>query len=70
VDLTLNEAERELLLEILHSRMSELRGEVYHTTVSDYRDMLKAKEAMLHELLTRLGEAPAEGPASESSGST
>lgn len=54
MQLTLTEAERDLLIEILRSRMGELREEIYHTTVSGYRDMLKAKEATLLGLLALL----------------
>ena len=54
MQLILTEAEREFLLEILEGRFGELREEVYHATVSTYRDMLKGREAMLQDLITRL----------------
>jgi hypothetical protein len=54
MQLTLTEPEREFLLEILQIRLGEMREEVYHTTVSTYKDMLKGKEAMLQDLIARL----------------
>lgn len=53
--LELSDAERELVIEILTGRLEEMRGEVYHATVSSYKDKLKEREAMIKELLDRLG---------------
>lgn len=46
---------RELLLELLQSEMGEVRQEVHHTKTHEYRDKLKAREAVIRELIEKLG---------------
>jgi hypothetical protein len=55
MQLELTEADRELLVEILQGRLGELREEVYHATISTYKDELKTKEVALAGLLQSLG---------------
>jgi hypothetical protein len=57
-ELTLNGTERELLVDILTDRLGTLREEVYHSTVSSFKDQLKEREVVLRGILERLG-APA-----------
>lgn len=53
--LELGDEERDLLIDIPTGRLEELREEVYHAPVSSYKDSLKEREAMVKQLLTRLG---------------
>lgn len=52
--LELSDEERELVIEILTGRLTEMRGEVYHADVSSYKDKLKASEVVVKDLLARL----------------
>jgi tetrahydromethanopterin S-methyltransferase subunit B len=56
--LELSDEERELVVEILTGRLTEMRGEVYHADVSSYKDKLKASEVMVKDLLARLDVEP------------
>jgi len=58
MQLELSERERDLLVEVLRGRLGELREEVYHATVSSYKDELKDVEARMIGLLERLGAGP------------
>lgn len=51
---TLSAEERELLEEVLHETISELRMEIADTDSHDYRVRLHAREDMLKELLKRV----------------
>jgi len=55
-DLTLNNSERELLLEMIAHSVSELGEEISHTDNREYRDGLKARKTMLTGLQSRLEE--------------
>ena len=54
MELHLNEAERELLDEILKERHILLEGEICHTDNRDFRRMLRDRETMLEDLIERL----------------
>jgi hypothetical protein len=54
MQLTLNDAEQELLEGILGTALREVREEVYHTEEHRFKDDLKGDEAMLRELLVRV----------------
>ena len=54
MNLELTPEEHELLLEVLHGRMGELRQEIYHATVSTFKDELKEREALLQGLIQNL----------------
>jgi hypothetical protein len=60
IDLT--EAERELVVGILHERLGEFRAEVRHARVSEYRETLKGREQMLRDVIEKF---EAKSPASE-----
>lgn len=52
--LELNDQEKETLLEVLRSFLSELRNEVSHTDRLAYRNQLKAQEHVIQGILGRL----------------
>ena len=52
--LELSEDDRRLLRELLHDAYQNLREEIVHTEGVDYKDMLKARENRLADLLRRL----------------
>lgn len=56
MELQLTDDERRLLIDILRGRLGELREEVYHATVSTFKDELKAREVVLSDLISRLEE--------------
>jgi hypothetical protein len=56
--LELTEPEADLLREIVEEWLSDLRVEIGHTDNLDYRERLKRQEAVLRDVLDRLG-APA-----------
>jgi hypothetical protein len=45
--LDINEDERQLLEQLLHSAMGSLREEIYKTESAEYEALLKAREATL-----------------------
>jgi hypothetical protein len=55
MNLELTPEEKELLLEVLPGRMSELRQEVRHSRVSSFTEQLKQKEAVLRSIIEKLG---------------
>jgi len=55
--LELTEPELDLLREIAEEWLSELRMEIAATDSASYRDGLKARESLLHDILARLGAA-------------
>ena len=55
--LELTDDEQEFLLEILRSRLGELRQEVHHSMVSTFTDRLKERAGLLRGVIERL-EAP------------
>jgi hypothetical protein len=56
--LELTEPEADLLREIVEEWLSDLRVEIGHADNLDYRERLKRQEAVLRDVLDRLG-APA-----------
>ena len=50
-------AERDLLKEILETNLSDLRMEVAATDLKSFRDKLKEKEAVIKQLIERLGSS-------------
>jgi len=54
-NLELTGPEAELLRELAEEWLTDLRGEIGHTDNKDYREALKWKESLLHDILERLG---------------
>jgi hypothetical protein len=54
ITLSLSSSERELLVDILSDRLGTLREEVYHSSISTYKDALKAREVVLRGIIDRL----------------
>ena len=52
--LQVSQAERDLLLEILTTRLGEFAEQVHHARVSQFSDALKLRRQMLAELIERL----------------
>ena len=59
MSIELAESERELLLELLQSRWSELKGEIHHARISDFKDELRVKQEFLKGLVEKLEAANA-----------
>ena len=55
MNIEISAAARDLLLELLQSEMGEVRQEIHHTKTHEYRDKLKAREAVIRELIEKLG---------------
>jgi hypothetical protein len=51
----LTEAEAQLLAEILDSEFRDLKDEIHRTETYDYKEALKQREALMVNLLTKLG---------------
>lgn len=58
--LDINEQERELLVELLHSAHSSLLDELLHTESYDYRQMLKQRDELLKALKAKVEATNAE----------
>lgn len=54
MELYLNEAERELLDEILRERHMILQHEIDHTSVPEFRRMLHTREKILEDIIERV----------------
>ncbi|HYL98975.1 MAG TPA: hypothetical protein VEZ90_08475 [Blastocatellia bacterium] len=54
MELTISDAERELLLKIANQYYMALRAEIYKTETSQTKRELKEEESMLKSLLDRL----------------
>jgi len=50
----LSETERELLASLLEKELEDVRSELHHTQGHDYKDTLKAREALVRGLLARV----------------
>jgi hypothetical protein len=55
----MNDVECEALREVLESYLSELRVEIAHTDVREFRDALKDKRTLLAGIAERLTTTPA-----------
>ena len=55
MQIALNDEEKQTLVEILNETLPNLREEVYKTENYDYREELKRREAVVKDLLARLG---------------
>lgn len=55
MNIEISAAAREVLLELLQTEMGEVRQEVHHTKTHEFRDKLKAREAVVRELIEKLG---------------
>ena len=55
MDLTLDEEERAVTVELLEEAFRELRVEIHHTHDSEDKERLKHRERVLRGLLERLG---------------
>lgn len=54
IHLDLNEQEQALLVEVLHSFLSDLSHEIADTDRQDFREQLKAKRLVLQKIKTAL----------------
>lgn len=52
--LKINQAEHELLLDVLSFALGNLREEIYKTEAAEYQRMLKQRESLLTGLVARL----------------
>jgi hypothetical protein len=65
IDLALTEQERSELRLALRIYVTDLRTEISHTDRYEFREELKAKRAVLEEVLRRLGESTSATPEQE-----
>jgi len=61
VELSLSDEQQEMLVSVLQDTLGEVREEVYKAEVTDFRELLRRKEAVIRELLTKLGSPAASG---------
>ncbi|MGD8375852.1 MAG: hypothetical protein PVF68_06910 [Acidobacteriota bacterium] len=54
MQIRLNDEEATVLRELLEEYLSDLRMEISHTDLLDYRDRLRRKQVVIHALLDRL----------------
>ncbi len=54
IQLDLLDEERQVLLELLESALSDLRMEIAHTDRMDFREMLKGRKAVLSKVIEAL----------------
>jgi hypothetical protein len=52
--LELSNEEHALLLELLRDELGRLKGEIYRTEAADFKEELKAREALLASIIGRL----------------
>lgn len=57
IQFDLSEAERQVLLEMLESALSDLRMEIADTDSMDFREMLKGRKEVLKKAIAALQEA-------------
>ena len=55
--LKLDEEEKEVLIEVLESTLSDLRYEIADTDLHDFKERLKTKKAVLMKLLDTVKES-------------
>ena len=55
MQLELNEAERDELVELVRAAHADLASEIHHASVAQYRDGLRRRRVLLDGLLRRLG---------------
>ena len=58
VTLDLNDEERQTLLYLLESCITDLKAEIRETDRAEYKDMLKHRKDVLHKLWLALQPAP------------
>jgi hypothetical protein len=54
MNIELADSERDLLLELLESRWSELKEEIHHARVSEFKDALRVRAECMKELIEKL----------------
>lgn len=57
MELILTPAETTELRDLLASALADLRSELHHTSTSEYRRQLHAREVILHAMLDRVDAA-------------
>ena len=55
----MDETERALLLNLLEERLGDLRDEIYRAETHDFKELLKAKKAVVAKLIEHLRAAAA-----------
>ena len=56
--LELTNDERTLLAGLVDEALRDLKEEIYHTETADYKDQLKAREALMIGILQKLNAGP------------
>ena len=65
MQIELNETEHSLLVELLDQELRDVRSEGYHAESHDAKQLFKAREAVVRELLVKLqGSVPEHPPGS------
>ncbi len=54
--------EQDALLDILQRELSRLKGEIYHTDSREFKAGLKVREAIIVDLIDRLGASAQPAP--------
>lgn len=57
IQLELNDSEKQTLIEVLESYLSDLRYEIADTDSMDYREQLKSKKAVLEKTVAALKQS-------------
>jgi len=57
--LTLSVREAEVLAQVLHAALGEIRQQIYHAADHGFKDGLKADEAVLRDLIAKLRDVAA-----------
>ncbi|HKZ79019.1 MAG TPA: hypothetical protein VJ124_12005 [Pyrinomonadaceae bacterium] len=53
--LSIDEREREFLIELLTSKRDSMLHELHHTDTHEYKELLKTQLGLLENLMTRIG---------------
>jgi hypothetical protein len=54
MDVQLTDEEKDLLLDVLQGRLTELRSEIHHARVAEFKEQLQHREQLLRDLLGKL----------------
>ncbi len=53
MNVQITDEERDLLRNVLEGRLTELRGEIHHAQVADFKQQLLHREQMLKKLIAK-----------------
>lgn len=65
IQLDLGNEQRQILLEVMETALSDLRMEIADTDSMNYREMLKGRKEVIKKVIVALQAAPAESPADD-----